>query len=326
MSGEDARARIWLPDVTVSNRAPANKIATISSGIQISDDGGVTKIERVMVTAKNQFEVHAFPFDWQTLIVQLGSRTLMADELVFVPLNDTVTTGVDSDLLKLSDFSFMSFDVSVMEQRDATLRKSRAELHIVANRRSVPYIQSLLVPELLVLAISFTVFWFPLKAAFAMPRVGTALIAFLALITLGLRTSTMLPIRGGLAWIELFETCIQTLMFFTVVLNIFVLVVQHSFKEDELATLVNHELKVIFPVMAIICFLICFAKTDGKMLDVMAIIVNQFLLFANLIYVGWCSYRMHKHMQATKEQAALAAAAAAAQQNASQASEAQPAA
>merc|ERR1719189_3213686 len=163
-------------------------------------------------------------------------------------------TGTKDGLLSNSDFSFEGAKASVDEEIDASLKKSRAEFRIVASRRSMPYIQSLLVPELLVLAISFSVFWFPLLAAFAMPRVATALISFLALTTLGLRTNSMLPIRGGLAWIDLFETCCQTLMFFTVGLNIFVLVVFHSFGAESLAEAIDFELKAFFPLMGLLVF------------------------------------------------------------------------
>lgn len=294
LSNEAARKRIWLPDVTISNRSP-KKIEVVSSGVEIEDTGVVTKIDRIQATMKNIFDIHAFPFDVQALMVQLGSTSLMVDELIFEPMNDNVTTGTGEGLLSSSDFSLESYRVDVVEQRDASLKKSRAEFHMRAARRSAPYIQNLLVPELLVLVISFTVFWFPLPKAFAMPRVATALISFLALTTLGLRTNAMLPVRGGLAWIELFETCCQALMFFTVGLNILVLVVYHSFEAEALAVRMNNEMKLFFPTLALIVFAICFAKTDGTGLTWMAVAVNNLLLVVSVVYMAYSIYRLSKH-------------------------------
>merc|ERR1719454_2691841 len=118
-------------------------------------------------------------------------------------------------------------------------------------------------PEVLLLGISYSAFWFPQAAVFAMPRTATAIISFLTLMTLSIKHNSMLPVRGGLAWIDLFESACQGLMFLTVGFNILVLVTCHKFLLTDLADALDFELKFLFPIMGAIQFTVLCFKTDG---------------------------------------------------------------
>jgi len=170
------------------------------------------------------------------------------------------------------------------------------------HRRSWPHIQSLIVPELLVLTISCSVFWLPPLAAFVMPRVATALISFLTLTTLGLRTNAMIPIRGGLAWIDLFENACQSIVLFTLLSNILVLVVFHSFKEEDIGYRMDKELSIYFPAVAVSIFTVCFCKRDGSDLALLSLCNSLACTGGSVAYVLLTIYRVRDSMR--KKQAA----------------------
>jgi len=299
-----ARKKIWLPDVGISNRA-LKGIDVISTAFIIEKSGLVTKVERVLGVIKNKFFVRAFPFDKQVLKLRVASSTLMLDELQLVPLNGSHYFGVNEGVFAGSDFIFQKTNQTEVQEEDGTLRKSRGELSIYVDRMSDTYVGALLMPEALIMIISYSAFWFPLTAPFAMPRVATALIAFLSLMTLSLRTNAMLPVRGGLSWMDLFESNAQSLMFCSAVLNILALSGHHSFEAHDTARLINHELKVAFPVLAAITFAVIFNRTDGSGLEWMATITQFVHVLFAAVYVPFCLYRLRAEVAHDDAQKAL---------------------
>lgn len=286
-----ARKKIWLPDVGISNRA-IKGIDVISTAFIIEKSGLVTKVERVLGVIKNKFFIGAFPFDEQVLKLRVASSTLMVDELQLVPLNSSHYSGVKEGVFDGSDFIFHKTNETVIQEMDGTLQKSRGELSIYVERMSNTYVGSLLMPEALIMIISYSAYWFPLTAPFAMPRVATALISFLSLMTLSLRTNAMLPVRGGLSWMDLFESNAQSLMFVSTVLNILALSAHHSFEAHDTAAMINSELKVAFPVLAALTFGVIIQRTDGSGLQWMAYITTLVHVLFAAPYVLYCLYRL----------------------------------
>jgi hypothetical protein len=300
LAPRSAKKKMWLPDVGISNRA-LNGIDVISTAYTVEKTGVITKVERVLAVLKNKFEVRAFPFDHQSLKLRVASATLMSDELKMEPLTEQ-TSGVKEGTFSGTDFRLTGDAQSVFEEEDATLYKSRGELTVDIDRIYKPYVTGLLLPEFLVIIISYSAFWFPLIAPFAMPRVATALIAFLTLMTLSLRTNAMFPVRGGLCWIDLFESNAQMLMFFTTVLNIVALSGHHSFEAIDTARTINNELKIAFPVLAAITFGICFYKTDGSNLESQAYLTTFILGAFSLVYMLWSFRRLAKEHHVKEEE------------------------
>lgn len=302
VSSDVAADMMWIPDVMISNRDRGG-VDIISENFNASRTGHVTKVMRALVLLQNSYSVHAFPFDSQTLTVRISSSRLMTEELRLKPLREKVLTGVKEGIFDDKDFSLEDFAAHEVTEVDVLLKKSRGELKLRVKRDPLPYIQNMLVPCLLLLGISYSAFWFPEKNAFAMPKTATVVVSFLSLMTISVRTNQMLPVRGGLAWIDLFEQSCQCLMFMTVCSNLFI---QYTLnrgastppgtdpKSVALASQMCNEMKVIFPMLALIIFGTCFWKTDGSELDGMSTMINTVLVLCGLAYSAACGWRLHK--------------------------------
>lgn len=301
LSTTKAAKKIWFPDVSISNRAHKG-LDIISSAVSISaETGEITKVERVLAKINKAFDVSAFPFDVQHLQVRLVSTSLMADELKLVPIEDEgELSGVDQGIFREKDFFYEGNHLRAFEEKDGMLVKSRGELDIVINRDTWTYISCLLLPEFLLLGISIAVFFFPMQVPFIMPRVATSLISYMALATLNLRTNTMLPVRGGLSWIDLFEGNVQILMFTAIGFNIFVEAVNHQVNDPTLATRINYEIKIGFPLLAVLVFWICFHRTDGTGLHYQELLSQSLVGGTIFIYVLYCGRRVQLDAQRAK--------------------------
>lgn len=269
LSQARAAALIWMPHVEVTNRDLEGTQIT-STGVTLQRSGVVEKVQRLLAKVKNSFDISAFPFDSQSLRFRIASTTFMADELKLTPLTEEGVNGVKDGIFDGQEFEFISTRTHAFEEKDGILEKSRGELVIEVRRVSEPYVKNLLVQCLLLVAIAYTVFLFPLAERFVMPRVATSVITFMSLMVLSYKTSRMLPVRGSTSWLDVFEENCQILMFTTLCLNIIVEVIEHESRPVgadagswDMAKRMQFELRCGLPVVEVIVMCICFFRTDG---------------------------------------------------------------
>jgi hypothetical protein len=293
-AAESAKKLMWLPDISITNREFSH-MEIISSTVSVQKKGRVTQTERMLVSLKDNFDVSAFPFDQQILHIRLGSSKLMLEDLLLKPMHGKELTGVDDGLfLGVSDFRLKNVTIYTYEDHDGSLRKSRGGVEIVIKRDSYPLVERIMIPELLLLSINWSAFFFPLLKQFIMPRFAACLLSFLMLITLSLRTNRMLPEdRSGFVWLEIFEECVETLMFFTICLHICVESIYHQWNCVELASRMTHELKFVFVAQALAVFIYTGMDRSGKNLAEMAVQVRVVLFGSAFAYIGYSFYRVY---------------------------------
>lgn len=295
LSPQAAAKNLWLPDIRITNRQ-IRGIEVISSAITVARDGGVSKVERVNAKLINHFDLTSFPFDRQTLSVRIASGTLMANDLELRPMEDPELVGVNPSAFANTDFKMVSSSTRVYREADGFLVKSRGELRINVKRLPGSYVRKKLLPQMLLVAISWTVFYFPLLPPFAMPRVATSLIAFLAL--MALKSAA----HGG-GWTDLvWETCV-ILLFLTIMLNIFVEIVNHTLNQASIARRMDNELKIVLPLLAIANFVILFNFTTKSHIFWVGWCTMMISLAGPVAYIAYCFWRFHKIMDTIRSQA-----------------------
>mmetsp|Transcript_7228 Transcript_7228/g.26273 ORF Transcript_7228/g.26273 Transcript_7228/m.26273 type:complete len:156 (+) Transcript_7228:184-651(+) len=105
------------------------------------------------------------------------------------------------------------------------------------------------------------------------------------------RTNSLLPVRGGLVLMDLFETCCQALAFFALLLNVLVLTASHQYHEPELASNLDEQFALKLPAVALRLFGACFYKRDGGDLSRLPIIIDC-MCVGCAIYVICCIWRL----------------------------------
>lgn len=303
VSQERAPKLMWMPDIGLTNRN-LEGVEVISTGVTVFRSGEVMKVQRLLVVVKEHFDIHAFPFDTQFLRFRIASTTLMSDELELAVLPDKGINGIKDGIFDGHDFRFVNTSTRVFKEQDGNLKKSRGELVIEVKRDSTPYIRTLLVPELILVAIAYTVFLFPLAQPFIMPRVATSMITFMSLMVLTLRTSTMLPIRDSNAWIDIFEENAQIMMFLNLSINIFLEAVAHELGQPATAAKMQCELRFGIPAISLTVITICFFRTDGTGLWWLSMSTKAIVLGVAIPYICWCVKKIINGRRAAAEAAA----------------------
>lgn len=148
--------RIWFPAGFPVNRAGSLEIT--ERVVRIVPDGTVHNDLNVSVQLQGAFDLRRFPFDRQRLELEIESFRWTVDELVFI--EDQTTTGF------ARDFTMQEWNlggVSSRVEEAASVRNtrpfSRFVFEIDVERRAGFYLWKVMLPILVIVAISWSVFW-----------------------------------------------------------------------------------------------------------------------------------------------------------------------
>lgn len=246
-----ARRKMWLPDVTVTNRA-LQGIETITSSVKVREDGSVTQVDRIMANVKCGFNATSFPFDSQRLRIRIASSTYMSDAVVLRPSADPRLYGVVGNTVGNS-FVFVSTEQLTFIEVNGDLSRSRGELDIVVERKTSVFMETIMLPTIAIVVSSWAGFFIPIAPApFLMPRVAVSFVAFLSLVTESRKIDAMLPQRGEQAWSDVFTECCILLVFAAEIFTMLVQYVHYSLGLAELAHSIDLEMRVFLPTMTLL--------------------------------------------------------------------------
>lgn len=307
LSLSQAKAQIWMPEIVVTNRA-VKMYEIISTAVQIYSTGEVRKVERAIVTCKNIFDLGEYPFDTQEFFLKIASAKYMSDELVLKASKDKNQSGMNDDVFDAFQYSLAGFKLYAIEEQDGAMVTSRGVFHMSAKRSLDKYGEAHLMPTILLLIISFAIFWFPFLAPFIMPRMALSMLALLSFTNLMIKTSGMLPPGAPCNWNDVFNQLVLALMSSTIIINIVAEVCEHQLKLDLLGKTINHEAKVLQPVHSLVLLTIVESAGAYKWISVGNAQVLCQVIFGTVFsgFIAYCGSRMHADHQAKKKKEAAA--------------------
>lgn len=173
--GEEAAEKlseIWSPDVLIQNEVEPRELASIE--LTIFPDGRVDSEERFGAILDAEFDLRRFPFDTQTLDIELQSFIWDQDQVIFV--GNEKQTGFDRDFTTL-EWSVTSAEgiTGVRSEIRDDREFSSYTLRLRARRLTGHYLLRFTIPLLCIMVVTWFAFWEPAQDRF---RVG-----FLALLT-----------------------------------------------------------------------------------------------------------------------------------------------
>lgn len=296
VGGDMAKKMVWMPEVVITNRA-IKSVDIISTVVVISRTGEVTKVERTLVSCNNIFLLEDYPFDTQKLHVKIASSKYMLQELVMKEDEDKAISGVNDVLFDAFQYELDGWKVFAFDEKDGAMQKSRGVLEIRARRTMDKYAESHLMPTFLLLSISWAVFWFPFQNPFITPRLALSIIVLIAFTNLLIKSNEALPGGAPCNWNDIFNQAILSLMTSTIIINILTEIYKHSMKLDDLAQIINHEAKVVQPVLSIA--LISMILTGGQYkwisINTAQVLSKVMFMLAFAAYVSHSVMRMHVH-------------------------------
>ncbi|MCB1736449.1 MAG: hypothetical protein H6981_14940 [Gammaproteobacteria bacterium] len=147
---------IWHPAIELENAERARTREHLK--LIVRSDGAVEYEERFNAVLKTRFDLIRFPFDRQTLEMDIESSSWTRDELVFKVLPSH--TGFNPDMVA-PEWRFLDHSTELRGEREI---RAEDEFHELIFRLSVErdpgfYLWKLILPLFVIVALSWSVFW-----------------------------------------------------------------------------------------------------------------------------------------------------------------------
>jgi hypothetical protein len=194
--------QIWTPQLEMNNAASPRTRGEIS--IMVSPDGTVRYAERLMVNLSSRFALRRFPFDRQQLIIIIHPFLAYGPHIKF-KLNNT-STWTASEFQSFS--SLAQWHLMGMSSELTTapiyggLTMPEARFQIGVERRSSFYLWKVFIPLLLMVFLSWAVFW--VEASDLSNQIQIAVTTILTVIAFAFAISATMPRLPYLTYIDAF--------------------------------------------------------------------------------------------------------------------------
>jgi len=204
---------IWHPRLQVVNRRRVSR--TLPMTADVTPDGEVTYRQRVVGEFSQRLDLADFPLDRQTLAIQVVAVGYSQDEVRFAALPDIPSTVLPD--LSISDWMVLGSRASSRGYQPLPSVRPTAgfELELDVERKVGYYAWKILLPLLLIVAMSWLVFW--IDPEMAGPQISVAVTSMLTLIAYRFMVAGMLPRISYLTRMDLFTTASTVLVFVTLI-------------------------------------------------------------------------------------------------------------
>jgi hypothetical protein len=202
---------IWQPKLQVLNQQ--RLWPTFPEQLEVFPDGTVRYSQRVWGNFTQPMDLHDYPMDSQKLTIQLVAVGMTPDQVELVPAAG-VEHAFASDL-SLADFEFTGSEMAAEPYQ--AIRSGRMSASILCNyfvsRKPGYYVVKVIIPLILIVMMSWAVFWIDPKMAD--PQIGIAATTMLTLIAFRFAIDANLPKIAYLTRLDTFIMASTVLVFLT---------------------------------------------------------------------------------------------------------------
>ena len=197
-----AFGQIWIPQLEMINAASPRERREIS--ITVSPDGTVRYAERLVVTLSSSFHLRRFPFDRQQLLVLIHPFLADGPRLRFkLDNNSTWTASEFTSFSSLAQWHLTGLRSQLLDAATyGGMTVPEARFQIDVTRRSSFYLWKVFLPLLLMVFLSWAVFW--IEASDLSNQVQIAVTTILTVIAFAFAISATMPRLPYLTYIDAF--------------------------------------------------------------------------------------------------------------------------
>jgi hypothetical protein len=243
--GPVATARLdrgWNPNITFVDEieAPIKE----NEELILRSNGTVEYKQKFNVTLEARYDLRRFPFDSQTLAIELESFDWPANDLELRGRSDMVGF---SERFEIPEWRAVAVDSYIKQVKEPRDREPFSELVVTldVDRESGFYVWKILVPLVLLVAISWSVFWMSGETLAA--RIAISFTGILTVVAYQFVINEVLP---KVTYFTLWDTILLlsfVLMALTVAVNVLQAVLRIH-RRVELANEIDATARVAFPV------------------------------------------------------------------------------
>jgi hypothetical protein len=257
--------QIWTPRVAI-----ANETSTVSrkfpESVEVEPDGTVIYRQRYAGSFTQSLRLQSFPFDRQAFHIQLVAIRNWANEVVFVPDENWIRDGLQqaagiSPSITLPDWTVEKWDAKArVYALTPGMQYSGYAFEFTASRNVAYYIWKVILPLVLIVMMSWSVFWIdPVNAS---SQISVAVTSMLTLIAYRFAVDTQLPRLAYMTRLDVFFLVSTLLVFFSLIEVVATIILDNTQKKKR-AQRIDFYCRVIFPTIFATATFAIFAHPRG---------------------------------------------------------------
>jgi hypothetical protein len=235
----------------------------LNASLWIDTEGNITYDERFQAAFRSNYQLKAFPFDTQKFHLEIETFNLDKTMVVFEASKETVIfyespteQNENRKTIYLEEWNAQKeIEVLVSEYTSKMSGRSYSyvSIDIISQRKSGFHIWKIFLPLILIIAISWSVFWIGQEAVAS--RLSMSSIGFLTIVSFGFYLNNSLPKISYLTFMDTFIVGAYLFISLTVVevLSTYFLI-RHG--RELIADKINYHSRWLFPVLLLIYLLV----------------------------------------------------------------------
>ena len=257
--------QIWTPRVGIANET-SSVVRKLPESVDVEPDGTVVYRQRYVGSFTQRLRLQSFPFDRQAFRIQLVAIRSRPDEVAFVPDENWIRDGLQqaagiSQSITLPDWAVERWDAkaSVYVLTPGMLYSGYV-FEFTASRNLQHYILKVILPLVLIVMMSWSVFW--TEPTNSSTQFSIAVTSMLTLIAYRFAVDTQLPRLPYMTRLDVFFL-ISTLLVFFSLIEVLVTTILDNNQQIARAKKLDRCCRVIVPAIFVIASIAIFAHPRG---------------------------------------------------------------
>jgi Neurotransmitter-gated ion-channel ligand binding domain/Neurotransmitter-gated ion-channel transmembrane region len=257
--------QIWTPRVGIANET-SSVVRKFPESAEVESDGTVLYRQRYVGSFTQPLRLQTFPFDRQSFRIQFVAIRYQPNEVVFVADEKWIRDGVRqaaglSPSVTLADWTVERWDAKPdVYALTPRMQYSGYVFEFTARRNVEYYILKVILPLVLIVMMSWSVFW--TEPTNSNTQFSIAVTSMLTLIAYRFAVDTQLPRLPYMTRLDAFFL-VSTLLVFLSLIEVLVTTVLDNNQQLERAKAIDRYCRVIVPVIFVIASIAIFAHPRG---------------------------------------------------------------
>src|SRR4029077_964503 len=257
--------QVWHPRVSIVNET--NSLTRkFPDMVEVDPDGTVNHRQRYAGAFTQALRLKSFPFDRQAFHIELVAVRYRPNEVTFVPDQDWIHSGLARAGGVAPSITLPDWTLEKWETKPSTyplapgLVYSSYVFEFTASRNVQHYIWKVILPLVLIVIMSWAVFW--ITPGDAGPQISIAVTSMLTLIAYRFAIDNQLPRLPYTTNLDAFILMSTVLVFFSFI-EVLVTTILENQKRNRLAITIDRSCRVIFPVIFLLASMNIFVHPRG---------------------------------------------------------------
>jgi hypothetical protein len=257
--------QIWTPRVAISNET-SSVVRKLPESAEVEPDGTVLYRQRYVGSFTQPLRLQSFPFDRQSFRIQFVAIRYRPNEVVFVADENWIHDGLQkaagiSHSIALPDWTIEKWDAKAsVYTLTPGLQYSGYVFEFTARRNVEHYILKVILPLVLIVMMSWSVFW--TEPTNSNTQFSIAVTSMLTLIAYRFAVDNQLPRLPYMTRLDVFFL-VSTLLVFLSLIEVLVTTILDNNDQLARAKKLDRYCRAIVPVVFVVASIAIFAHPRG---------------------------------------------------------------